>query len=158
MDKEQLRQAILAKLEQQLALAEKAANDARELATHEQSQPETQYDTVGLEASYLAHGQSQRVFDLQQTLQLYRKLPIKSFSEDSEIALTALVCLCYPDDSQRWFFIGPQAGGLEVEFAGITVQVISPNAPISKQLLGLYEGDELTLTGSNQIIEIASLC
>jgi len=157
MNKDSIRLAIIQELESQLELAIKAANEARDLATHEQSQPETQYDTVGLEASYLAHGQSQRVLDLQDTLQTYRKLTLNAFSEDDEIRLTALVTLLYPSGEERVLFLGPSAGGLEFNFKNQTIQVVTPDAPISQQMIGLYEGDELTLPGLHAPVEIISI-
>lgn len=157
MNKDLIRLAIIQALESQLALAIKAANEARDLATHEQSQPETQYDTVGLEASYLAHGQSQRVLEIQDTLQTYRKLTLTAFSEDDEIRLTALVTLLYPSGEERQLFLGPSAGGLEFTLDNRAVQVVTPDAPISQQMIGLYVGDELTLPGNNTHAEIISI-
>ena len=157
MNKDLIRLAIIQALESQLALAIKAANEARDLATHEQSQPETQYDTVGLEASYLAHGQSQRVLEIQDTLQTYRKLTLTAFSEDDEIRLTALVTLLYPSGEERRLFLGPSAGGVEFTLDNKAVQVVTPDAPISQQMIGLYVGDELTLPGNNTHAEIISI-
>jgi len=157
MNKDLIRLAIIQALESQLALAIKAANEARDLATHEQSQPETQYDTVGLEASYLAHGQSQRVLEIQDTLQTYRKLTLTAFSDDDEIRLTALVTLLYPSGEERQLFLGPSAGGLEFILENRAVQVVTPDAPISQQMIGLYVGDELTLPGNNTHAEIISI-
>lgn len=156
MNKEAIRHAILTQLEDQLQLAIKAANEARDLATHEQSQPETQYDTVGLEASYLAHGQSQRVLELEATIQTYRKLVFRDFSDQDEIALTALVRLQYPD-VLKTFFIGPCAGGLEFEIEGGKVHLLTPQAPLAKQLLGMFHGDEICLPGQAQFVEILSI-
>jgi hypothetical protein len=154
MNKEHIRQAIISELDAQLKLASKAADEARDLATHEQSQPETQYDTVGLEASYLAHGQSQRVFELQETLQLYRKLPFLSFSSDDEISLTAYVVLEHESGDISRFFLGPRAGGLSLSLDQKQVLVITPEAPVTQCLLKLCEGDEVTLPGSDQPAEI----
>ena len=44
-------------LEAQLHNAKEAAKAAHDAATHEESVAETQYDTLGLEAAYLAQGQ-----------------------------------------------------------------------------------------------------
>lgn len=58
MDKQQLLVQISTRLQADLEVNMEAANEAREAAIHDESVPETQYDTIGLEASYLAHGQS----------------------------------------------------------------------------------------------------
>ncbi len=165
MNKEIIRHAILAQLEDQHRLAVKAANEARDLAIHEQSQPETQYDTVGLEASYLAHGQSQRVLEIDAMIQAYRKLTFRSFTDQDDIGLTALVNLLYPSGERKLLFIGPCAGGLEFTpeaegedgSEGERVQLITPQAPLAQALLGAFEGDEIILPGASQPIEIESV-
>ncbi|MFC3152948.1 transcription elongation factor GreAB [Litoribrevibacter euphylliae] len=157
MNKELIRHAILSQLENQHALAVKSANEARDLATHEQSQPETQYDTVGLEASYLAHGQSQRVFDLDAMIQRYRNMTLRNFTSDDEIALSAYVELAYPDDTTKAFFIGPCAGGLELLIEEQKVHLITPDAPLARCMMGAYDGDEFELPGSNQTVEVVRI-
>src|SRR5687767_406927 len=68
IDKQALVTALLAKLEAELANMTKAANTAREAATHEEAKPENDKDTRALEASYLAAGQAERVRDLEAAL------------------------------------------------------------------------------------------
>src|SRR4051812_31278987 len=58
MTKEELVKAIIAKLNHNLGILERAARAAHAEATHESSKAENKYDTRGLEASYLAGGQS----------------------------------------------------------------------------------------------------
>ena len=157
MNKEIIRQAILTNLEEELQLASHAANEARDLATHEESIPETQYDTVGLEASYLAHGQSMRVAEFQEAIQSYRNLPMVDLDEDTPIRVTALVSVRYPDHTQKQFFIGPLAGGMLLSVENQEILLITPEAPLAKKLLGLYAGDDVLLPGSNEEVEIIAV-
>ena len=64
MDKEKIIQDILNYLRQELSIIQEAANNAHLAATDDQSVAETQYDTLAIEASYLAEGQSRRVDEL----------------------------------------------------------------------------------------------
>ncbi|GAA3925690.1 transcription elongation factor GreAB [Litoribacillus peritrichatus] len=157
MNKELIRQAILNNLEEELRLAIHAANEARDLATHEESIAETQYDTVGLEASYLAHGQSMRVAEFQEAIQSYRNLPMAQFDEDTPVRVTALVTVEYQDHTQKQFFIGPMAGGMQLKVAGEDIMLVTPEAPLAKKLLGLYEGDEVLFPDQNEQVVVISV-
>jgi hypothetical protein len=68
VDKTQIVAAIRAELERELAVIAKAAEDAQRAATHEESKPENEYDTRGLERSYLARGQAQRAAEIQRSI------------------------------------------------------------------------------------------
>ena len=61
MDKKTLLRLITEKLAAVLEVAVRAAQTAHETATHEENGAEKMYDTLGLEAAYLAAGQSRRV-------------------------------------------------------------------------------------------------
>ena len=44
------------------------------------------------------------------------------------------------------YFIGPKAGGTELDFDGQEVLVITPQSPLGAQLVGRKQGDQLKLT------------
>ncbi|MGQ2958069.1 hypothetical protein [Agrobacterium sp.] len=56
MDKFLLQEQVLKRLAESLLQAEQAVQAADETATHEESIAENKYDTLGLEAAYLATG------------------------------------------------------------------------------------------------------
>ena len=56
MNKHAVHQLILEKLTVDLDIAQRAAQTAYETATHEENIAENKYDTLGLEAAYLASG------------------------------------------------------------------------------------------------------
>jgi hypothetical protein len=60
MNKRAVLKKIIAKLTGELEVYFRAAEYARAEATHEQNKAENKYDTRGLEASYLARGQSKQ--------------------------------------------------------------------------------------------------
>ena len=60
MNKRELVNQIIQQLTGEVEVLFKAARAAHAEATHEQSKAEDKYDTRGLEASYLARGQSRQ--------------------------------------------------------------------------------------------------
>ena len=68
INKQALVELIISDLQQALNQAISAANEAHAAAVDDQSVAETQYDTLAIEASYLAEGQSKRVQELQKAI------------------------------------------------------------------------------------------
>ena len=150
---------LLLTLEQTLLIATRAADDARDLATHEQSKPETQYDTVGLEASYLAHGQSQRVEQLKNDAILWNNVGVKCFASSDAISAGALVLLENDKSIQSWYLIGPSGGGLQLKQKKIIVSVVTQAAPLGSVLLGKHIDDEvaLNINGTKHLFDIIDI-
>lgn len=146
INKKRLIDLLLVELQQTLTITTRAADDARDLATHEQSKPETQYDTVGLEASYLAHGQSQRVAELKLDLMLWQNIGVKNFESSDVIAPGALVLLEAGNEAQSLYLVGPAGGGLQLSLDDQLVTVVTQVAPLGKALLGRQVDDEIHLT------------
>jgi len=142
MDKRALVEKILEKLEKDLATLTQAALAAYEGATHAESKQEDQYDTRGLEASYLAGAQSRRADDIRALITQLRYLDLKAFSSQDTISSTALIELgC--DGKRSLYFLLPKGGGISVEFDGKTVQLLTPQSPLGEALLGKQAGDSV---------------
>ena len=135
-----------------------AAEEARATATNKENAAENKYDTLGLEAAYLAHGQSERVVQLEKDLAAY--VFLKKRVKGHEIAdVGSLVKLEYKTGEGRFLFIGPASGGLVVSLGGSSVIVITPGSPLGKALLGVGVDDEVSvdLAGSACKARIAGL-
>lgn len=157
MDRELVFNLLFEQLSSSLAIAIKAATDARDLATHEQSKPETQYDTVGLEASYLAHGQSQRVNDLQLAIEDWQQLKSKPFSEDSKISTGAIVEL-KGSESVHYYLLGNFSGGVKLQLSDKFVTAVSILSPIGEQLSEKEIGDEIKSPANpSEYLEITAI-
>src|ERR1700678_1275963 len=113
MNKRALIQKIVTQLGEELQVYFRAAASSRTEATHESSKAENKYDTRGLEASYLARGQSKQAAEIESAIAEFEKLPVKKFGADEPIGLGALVEL-ENGDEHFFYFIGPRAGGTEV--------------------------------------------
>src|SRR5947209_832191 len=110
VNKHLLIRKIIDQLNSELALYIKAARAAHAEATHEQSKAENKYDTRGLEAAYLARGQSKQAAELEQTIKQYEAMSIREFGPEDPIDLGAVVELGKKNE-RTIYFLGPRAGG-----------------------------------------------
>ena len=135
---------IIASLDAELALMAKSARAAHEEATHEQSRAENKYDTRGLEASYLARGQSRQAAETVQARAEYEALTPRAFGLGDGIDLCAVVELEGPGGNAL-YFIGPRAGGTEIVHQKKTLLVMTPQSPLGRALLGRKQGERLII-------------
>ncbi|MDH4553961.1 GreA/GreB family elongation factor [Pseudomonas sp. BN417] len=149
MDKAHIHRLILDKLGADLQLLQRAAQTAYEAATHAENIAENKYDTLGLEASYLATGQARRAAEIKQALGLFENLSLRPFDPARGIQLSALVVLANEDGGEQWLFLGPEAAGLKVVDQGREITVISPRSPLGQALLGKAEGAEVAVVIGN---------
>ncbi len=145
MDKFLLQQQVLERLAEDLRQTEEAARVAHETATHEENIAENKYDTLGLEAAYLATGQARRAEAIRQAIANWRQLRPRAYDDSLGIQVGALVWLVDADDRQQQLFLGPEGGSMKLGNGDELVQVISSQAPLGQALLGKREGDEVTL-------------
>jgi hypothetical protein len=158
MNKRALIEMIVAALLQELEVYYRAAQASRAEARHEQNKPENKYDTRGLEASYLARGQSKQAAELEACIAEFRKLDARTFAVGEAIDIGALVEL-ETDGERAFYFIGPRAGGIEVVQDKKEVCVITPQSPLGAQLMERKSGDrpQLLLAGRKQPARIVSV-
>lgn len=149
MDKKVIVRKIIAALQVQLDAYTRAAHDAHAAATDPGSKAENKYDTRSLEASYLARGQALRVAEAEQTLNDF-SAPSLLQDHSGKAALLGALVLLISQQEQHFYFIGPSAGGTEVESEGHQVLVITPSSPMGKQLLGKRQGEQFSLQIGNQ--------
>jgi transcription elongation GreA/GreB family factor len=155
MTKIQLQQRILEQLQHDLLIAQRAAQTAYESATDKANIAENKYDTLGLEASYLAAGQARRLGEIQQALSALQQLPTGDFDPQSGIQLGALLVLADATEQQRWLLLAPDAAGLKINDGEREIMLISQHSPIGQRLLGQAPGDEFTLTVGKQLQHFA---
>ena len=145
MDKFLLQQQVLERLAEDLLQAEQAVRAAHETATHEENIAENKYDTLGLEAAYLATGLVRRAEAIRQALANWRQFRPHPYDATKGIQLGALVCLVDSDDQQQHLFLGPDGGSMKLVNATQIVQVVSTEAPLGTAMLGKCEGDEVSV-------------
>jgi len=145
VNKALLQQQVLERLAQDLLQAEQAARVAHETATHEENIAENKYDTLGLEAAYLATGQARRAEAIRQAMASWRQFRPRPYDPGKGIQLGALVCLVDADDQRQQLFLGPDGGSMQLVSGAELVQVISSGAPLGRAVLGKFEGDEVSV-------------
>jgi transcription elongation GreA/GreB family factor len=147
MDKTLLLQLIVEQLTHDLAVQFNAAKKAHEASTHEENIPDNKYETLTLEASYVAQGQANRAQEIRRALETYKQLTLELFDDNSTVALTALVTLAGENDTGRTLFIGPLEGGMKLvdNLTGTEIVVITPASPLGRDLIGRGVGDLVRL-------------
>ena len=159
MNKRALIRKIIARLTEGLEVYFRAANAARAEATHEQNKAESKYDTRGLEASYLARGQSRQAAEIESAIAEFEKLAAQKLNGGGIIDIGALVELEHGGENS-FYFLGPRAGGTEVVHKKKEILVITPQSPLGEQLLNQTAGTTLQLKFGKEThpAKILSVC
>lgn len=158
VNKTELLNVILDELYAIHKIACNATQRAIEAATDEETIPEHKYDTLALEASYLAHGQALRVQQSEADIAAYRTLAanphhVKHRCEtDSQatVSLASIVTVCDENDIEQLFFVGPCAGGVSVCYQGNKIVIVTSKAPLGGALLGKSVDDDVELVLGNK--------
>jgi len=152
LDKVKLIHEIRKSLEKDLEVLKEAERATREAATHEESKPENEYDTRGLEASYLAGAQSKRITETEELLVIFKHIELKYFNENDPISTTALIEIECNNKKGSYFFL-PKGGGIYLTFEGKRIQIVTPSSPLGEALLGLRVGDVALVESRGQVLE-----
>jgi transcription elongation GreA/GreB family factor len=137
--KQQLLAELLSTIAAELAAAERAYRATREGATHEEAKPENDKDTRALEQSYLARGQAKRIEELRAGIAALEAMKVGAFPEGTAVALGAVVELS-EESGDTTVLVAPCGGGSKL--ANGDVQVVTPQSPLGRGLLGKRQGDE----------------
>jgi transcription elongation GreA/GreB family factor len=148
---------IIEKLSDEVKQLTTAALATHAEATDEENKAEDKYDTRGLEASYLAHGQSKAAEEAALAVAQFQALTSRSLAEGEPISLGALVAV--EGKGTSLYFVGPRAGGTEVTCDRREIMVITPQSPLGRQLVGRKQGDsvQLDLGGKRSEFRITSV-
>ncbi len=160
MNKTDILQLIIRQLSHDLSIQFNAALAAHEASTHEENIPDNKYETLALEASYLAQGQANRAQELRRAVECYKQLELKTFDDSTPIGLTALITLESENGTPRIVFIGPLEGGLKIPYEQQEIVVITPASPLGRKLCGKLTGELVTAgIGKDRTeLEIVEVC
>jgi transcription elongation GreA/GreB family factor len=140
--KNKLIEHLIRELEANYQTALTAAKRAHSTATDKANIAENKYDTLALEAAYLAEGQAKRASECRADLDAIKKLGPVDFSQSDAIAVGALLSLIYQDKKPLLLFLAPVSGGLKFVFEEQTIVVITQSSPLGKKLVGKFVDDE----------------
>jgi transcription elongation GreA/GreB family factor len=96
---------------------------------------------------YLAFGLAQRAKELEDALVLLEKV---GWGSRDKVVMGALVMVRTEDDSLERYILLP--GGQGDRFGDVVV--VSPTAPVARELAGLSDGDEATFQRGGHLIEV----
>ena len=158
LNKHSIVEKIIAALAASLEIYTRSLREAHAGATDEQSKAENKYDTRGLEAGYLARGHSHQAAEVMQAMQRYKTLPLREFAAQEPIGLGAVVEL-ERKGARAVYFVGPLAGGVEIDCEGQAIQVITPQSPMGLQLAGHRQGARLKIQvgGTSDVYRIVAV-
>lgn len=165
MNKRAVIEKILACLAAELEMYAESARSAHADATHEQSKAENKYDTRGLEASYLARGQSRQAAETETARQLFESMQLRDFGPEAPVDIGAVIELeagasaVAGGGERSFYFIGARAGGTEIVHGDTTILVITPESPLGRAVAGKRQGDsvQIAISGSKRDYRIVSV-
>ena len=137
---------IIDTLSAELATLTRAAKESFAAATDPDSKAENKYDTRTLEASYVARGQAQRVVEVQEALGLFEAMRAAEVTS-AVVSLGSLVAVELPGEVMHCF-IGPAAGGTQVEVGDVMIDVVTPASPLGQKLIGKAVTETIPLNGT----------
>jgi len=148
MDKSLFLNCLIETLRQECLHAVHASRDAADYATDEESRAESQWDTQGLEASYLAAGQASQARQWAQAVEAIQSSRDDLLKPRTAIGFGALFS-CDFGDGPEWYFFASVAGGQVVQTEQGDVTVITSQSPLAGRLSQLRAGDAFHLGRGN---------
>jgi transcription elongation GreA/GreB family factor len=144
-----LRGLLIEGLQTALASAHAAYRAAIEGATHAEAKAENSKDTRGLEQSYVARGQAQRVAELETGLATVTTMTVEPHPSGPVRIGTLAELRDQHDGRTASYWIAPAGGGTTLLDRGPTgpreLVVLTPQSPLGRALLTRNVGDEITL-------------
>ncbi len=144
MNREIVIETLLGSLRARLSLAENASRDAADYATNEESRAESEWDTQGIEASYLAAGQAAHARELMDSIQMIQGM-LASPPLSNERVVSGSLVQCRFDQDKEWLYFAPTAGGEVFKVDGMEITVVTPQSPLGHRLSGLTVGASFDL-------------
>lgn len=154
IDKTALREALIGVLERELDSMRSAHRLTTEGVTHEDGRAEGSKDMRSTEASYIARGQAMRAEALDADLTRVRALSVRAFASGDAVALSALVDLVDGKGARQTVFLAPAGGGTRLQTVAGEVQVVTPQSPIGRALVGVHEGDVVEVARAGATVEL----
>ncbi|MGJ8638056.1 MAG: hypothetical protein ACSHYA_01570 [Opitutaceae bacterium] len=155
MDKITFFKALIDTLREELLHAVNASKDAAEYATNEESRAESQWDTQGLEASYLAAGQASQAKQWAEAIEELQSEREDLLKPNTRVSLGALFTCDFGGSEEIFFFAGV-AGGQVIKVDNLEVTVLNSHSPLAARILGRKAGENFVLPNGNtaQVVHV----
>lgn len=149
MNKTRFFNALLDTLRQEVRLSLNASKDAAEYATDEESRADSQWDTQGLEASYLAAGQAGQARQWAEAIEALQSEREALLQPKDRVTLGALFH-CELGGSEEVFFFAGVAGGQTISMENMEVTVITSHSALAGRVRGLTAGERFYLPNGTE--------
>ena len=138
--KKRLLEQLIFALECNYNTAISAAQRAHSTATDKANVAENKYDTLGLEAAYLAEGYANRAAECKANVNAAKNLVAVEYTSDDAICVGALVGLVDQDEKPLSLFLAPVSGGVKFMFGEQNIIVITQSSPIGDDEFEIGDG------------------
>ncbi|MGJ8690978.1 MAG: hypothetical protein ACSHW0_00705 [Thalassotalea sp.] len=166
--KPQIIALVIKQLEAELFNTQTSAQQAHQAAVDDQSVAETQYDTLAIEAAYLAEGHSKRIVEIKAAIaQFQHQLnapeftdPLLSETKHQQVKQNSLVEIINDDEQRQLLFVGVTAGGKKISLLAESITVITLASPLGKAIKNKSLDDDFSFQAGNKTRSgyIAELC
>ena len=142
VDKTQVYELMVAKIQADRDFVRGAAVAARDAATHDESRAEDSHDTRAIEASYLAGAAAERALDLDKLVTYIRALGAEARDRAVEGALVTLAGEDGGGEARTTYcWLAARSGGPTVKLGAATIQWVTPQSPLGEAVWGKAVGD-----------------
>jgi transcription elongation GreA/GreB family factor len=140
MDKKEILNLIIQKIDYNYKKIAKAYETKRNEAIDAPGAMQSRHDTSGIEAAWLGASLAKRTSEIFDTLNILKKYEPQPLGVAQ---LGALVKMHDFEGNKYGYFILPTANGEIVEYNQGAIIVISPSAPLAQNMIGKKPGDEI---------------
>lgn len=148
MNKARFFNRLIETMREELLHAVNASKDAAEYATNDESRAESQWDTQGLEASYLAAGQAGQAKQWAEAIEELQSEREELLKPNDHVSLGALF-KCDLSGSEEVFYFAGVAGGQIIQMDDMEVTVLNSHSPLAGRVLGKKVGESFVLPNGN---------
>ncbi len=155
IDKKTVLAAVIKELERQKQQQEEAFQTARQTAAEAPGAMQSHSDTTKFQMSLLADKIQESITQKEKTIHTLKTL-LESFGEEHHetIRIGSLIAVQKQDGRHIYYFILPEAGGIEVHESDKAILTITSTTPLANALVGRRSGDRVRLqfAGGEEIV------
>ena len=143
-DKTKLLAAVLRIVEAEIEHLQTGLAHARHAKLEAPGRMQSRYDTMGIEAGWVADGLVKTLGEKQESLRLLTQFQFPT--ETKRVGLGSLVGIGSRNGlPQDFYFVLPGAGGASITWENNEISIVTPQAPIARKISGKIFGDEIIL-------------
>lgn len=146
VDKSKILQQVIDLIEEEVVRLRAGYEQARKTSIEAPGRMQSRYDTMGIEAGWVAGGLAKNLNEKMEALRVLRQIRLPDAPELG--ALGCIIGIGPKNGSIRsFYFILPVAGGISIPLQGtkFTLQTVTPPTPVGRGLIGKSPGDKVTV-------------